>query len=350
MIQRLFGFLVGLFLSLLLVLIAGESPLEILQILVRSAFGSVYDFGMTLSYVAPLIFTGLSVAIAFQAGMFNVGGEGQLLMGSTATAAFAVLLPEIPFPWAPILALAAGICTGSLWGLFVGWAKSYRGSHEVIVTIMMNFIASGLVSWFVLTVIPSVDTQNPESAMINSNYHLQAKDPIAQFFLDTPANSSIAIGIILAVIMWVMLRWTPLGFSIRATGLNREAAERSGIDTKKIQVLAMTLAGFCASFVAYSEILGSTGRLRIGFSPDYGFLGIAVAILASNHPLGILLSAFLIGALHKGAADLDLETATITRDFSKIIQGMIIMASLAQYGWIKRLQKLKKEPPVRVDQ
>jgi simple sugar transport system permease protein len=343
-IQRFFGLAIGLSASLLLVLIAGENPFSIFQIIIHAAFGSVYDFGMTLSYVAPLIFTGLSVAIALQAGLFNIGAEGQMLIGTAACTGFAVFFPNIPFPWAPILALAVGICGGSFWGWFVGWAKSRLGSHEVIMTIMMNFIASGLVGWFVLHVIPSTDTQNPESALISSNYAMQSRDIIAQIFVDTPASSAIIIGIILAIAMWIFLRWTPLGFALRATGLNAEAAERSGINVKKIQVLAMVLAGFCASFVAYSEILGSTGRLRLGFSPDYGFLGIAVAILASNHPLGVVASAFLLGALHKGATDLDLETMTITRDFSKIIQGLIILASLAQYGWIQRLRTKNAVP------
>jgi simple sugar transport system permease protein len=330
--------MIGLAASLLLVLIAGENPIAIFQILLHSAFGSAYDFGMTLSYVAPLIFTGLSVAIAFQAGLFNIGAEGQLLVATAACAGFAILLPNIPYPLAPVLSLGAGMIGGSAWGWFVGWAKSRFGSHEVIMTIMLNFIASGVVSWFVLHVIPSTDTQNPESALIGPDYFMQNRDFVAQIFVDTPASSAILIGVILAVAMWIFLRWTPLGFALRATGLNADAAERSGIDTKKIQILAMTLAGFCASFVAYSEILGSTGRLRIGFSPDYGFLGIAVAILASNHPLGVIASAFLLGALHKGATDLDLETMTITRDFSKIIQGMIIISSLAQYGWLQRMR------------
>ncbi len=336
--KKVVGFLIGLTAALLLTLLAGENPLNILMILVRSALGSTYDLGLTLSYTTPLIFCGLSVAIGFHAGLFNIGGEGQLTMAAITAAVVGVVFPNIPFPLAPVIALMAALLVGGLWGFIPGWLRVYRGSHEVIITIMLNFIAAGLASWITLQLIPTKLSQNPETQPISANYMFKDYDLIARWFPDTPANASLVFALILAVVVWVFLWKTPLGFELRAVGTNPDAATRAGISTKKIRILAMTLAGVFAGFVALSEVLGSAGQFRIGFSPEYGFIGIAVALLAGNNPLGIIVSAFLMGALHKGASDLDLETATITKDFSKIIQTLIILAVTAQgyWEWIKR--------------
>lgn len=339
--KKLIGFFIGLSLALLLTIFAGENPLQILMILGRSAFGSVYDFGLTLSYTAPLIFCGLSVAIAFHAGMFNIGAEGQLTIATVSAAAFGVLLPKIPFPIAPIAALVFALVMASMWGLVAGYLKAYRQSHEVIVTMMLNFIAAGLANWFTLHVIPNPNSQNPETAIIHSQYFLKDIDLIANYFKDTPANSSIIFAVILCLIMWFLLWKTPWGYELRAVGSNPNAARRAGINENKIRIQAMMLAAALAGFVAYSEVLGSQGQYRIGFSPDYGFIGIAVALLASNNPLAIIPAAFMMAALHKGASDLDLETNTITRDFSKIIQAFVILgvAANALYTWHKNKKR-----------
>lgn len=329
-----FGFLLGLAAALLLTFFAGESPWHIFLVLVKSSFGSVYDFGMTLSYVTPMIFCGLSVAVAFHAGLFNIGAEGQLTVGTLAAAWVGVAFPNVPFPLAPLLAFAAAVAAGGLWGGIAGWLRAVRGSHEVIVTIMMNFIAAGLASWVTLNLIPNPNSQNPETAVVGAGYLTKNYDLIARWFPETPANFSLVVAVLLAAALWIFLWKTSLGFELRAVGANPEAARRAGISEKKIRVLAMVLAGAFAGMVGLSEVVGSAGQYRIGFSPDYGFIGIAVALLALNNPLGIVVSAFLLGALHKGATDLDLETATITRDFSRIIQAMIILGVSAQGYWI----------------
>jgi ABC-type uncharacterized transport system permease subunit len=338
--KRVIGMCLGLAIALLLTAFAGENPWHIFMILVKSAFGSTYDLGLTLSYTTPLIFTGLSVAIAFHAGLFNVGAEGQLTMAAVTTAAVGVLLPQVPFPLAPVFALFVGVAAGALWGFIPGWLKAARGSHEVIVTIMMNFIAAGLASWFALQVIPNPNSQNPETAMVSANYMFKEYDLLVRWFPDTPVNASLVVAVFLAFLIWIFLWKTTWGFDLRAVGENPEAARRAGIPAKRVQILAMILAGGLAGFVALSEVLGSAGQYRIGFSPDYGFIGIAVALLAGNNPIGIIFAAFLMGALHKGASDLDLETNTITRDFSRIIQALIILGVAAQGYW-DWLQKKK---------
>lgn len=341
--SRIIGFIIGLVAALLLTLFAGENPLNILMILVRSAFGSMYDLGLTLSYATPLIFCGLSVAIGFHAGLFNIGAEGQLTMAVVTAAAVGIFFPEIPFPLAPLIGFIAALAAGAFWGWIAGWLKAVRGSHEVIITIMLNFIAAGLANWFTLKIIPNPNSQNPESAMVSANYMFKDYDLIARIFPDTPANASFGFALAFALLMWIFLWKTTWGFELRAVGSNPEAAHRAGISEKKVQMLAMAMAGALAGCVALSEVMGSAGQYRIGFSPDYGFIGIAVALLANNNPLGIVVAAFLMGALHKGASDLDLETTTITRDFSRIIQAFIILGVAAQGYWAWLKQKGRKQ-------
>lgn len=140
----------GLSLGLLVTKIAGESPWHVLEILIRSAFGSRYDFGMTLFYATPLIFTGLAVAFAFHSGLFNIGAEGQLGLGALAAAAAGIIFPNLPAPWAPAFAILCAFAVGAFWGAIPGWLRAKRGSHEVINTIMLNFISAGLCSWITL--------------------------------------------------------------------------------------------------------------------------------------------------------------------------------------------------------
>jgi simple sugar transport system permease protein len=336
------GFFLGLTLALSLTLLAGENPFHIGGILFKSAFGSVYDLGLTLFYTTPLIFCGLSVALAFHAGLFNIGGEGQLTMATLTAAAIGVFLPNIPFPLAPLIALGGALLMGAFWGFIAGWLKAVRGSHEVIVTIMLNFIAAGLSSWFTLKVIPNPASQNPETAPVGAGYLLKDYDLIAKSFPDTPVSMALVVAILVAFAVWLLLWKTSFGYELRAVGYNPEAANRAGISEKKIKIWAMCLAGALAGFVALGEVMGGSGQFKIGFSADYGFIGIAVALLAQNNPLGVIFAALLMAALHKGAADLDLETTTITRDFSKIIQSLIILGVASHGLWVWRAKKRLK--------
>ncbi|PIS11676.1 MAG: ABC transporter permease [Bdellovibrio sp. CG10_big_fil_rev_8_21_14_0_10_47_8] len=338
--RSLIGLFVGLAISLSIVAFAGENPFSVFMILIRSAFGSPYDLGLALFYTTSLIFTGLSVSLAFQAGLFNIGAEGQLTVAALAAAATGVLLPEVPSPWAPLLATTLGISAGALWGFIPGWLKSRRGSHEVIVTMMMNFIAAALASYVVLDLIKNPESQNPESKILGPGYLLKDYDFVQKFFVDSPANLSLILALALSVLIYFFLYKTIWGYELRASGQNEVASEMAGISSKRWKTLAMTIAGALAGFVCVNEILGSSGRYKIGFSPEYGFVGIAVALLARSHPLGVIASAFLFGALQKGASDLDIETATITKDFARIIQAILIFsvagATLIDFSWIRQ--------------
>jgi ABC-type uncharacterized transport system permease subunit len=319
----------GLTLGLFITKLAGENPWNILQILFNSAFGTPYDLGMTLFYTTPLIFTGLSVSFAFQAGLFNIGAEGQLACGALAAAAVGVLFPHIPAPYAPILAGVVAFAAGAAWGAIPGWLRARRGSHEVINTIMLNFIAAGLCSWVTLYLLKTNESQNPETAPVAPAYLIGHID----FFGGAPVSIALLVAFLAVFLYWIFFWKTALGYEIRAVGHNEFAAKAAGIDSARVRIFAMVIAGGLSGLVAVSEVLGSSGCFKLGFSPGYGFMGIAVALLGRNRPIGILASALLFAALHKGTADLDLETENITRDFSLILQALVILCVSATGLW-----------------
>jgi simple sugar transport system permease protein len=325
------GFLIGFTCALLLTLIVGENPFHILAIIIKSSFGSPYDLGLTLFYTTSLIFAGLSVSIAFKGGLFNIGAEGQLSMSALGMVLFAHTFPNIPAPLSYICIFLVGSLFGIFWGAIPGILKATRQSHEVIVTMMMNFIAAGITSYFVVNIIPNPESQNPESIIIADQYRFNRYDFVNSLFPDSPANLFLLLAIISAIILYFFYNKTVLGYELQMSGENPAAAERAGINSKKMIILAMAMAGLFASGSGMNEVLGFSGQYKMGFSPEFGFVGIAVALMSSNHPLGIILSAFLMGALHKGSSDLDFETETITRDFSKILQAMIILGVGFQY-------------------
>ena len=329
LLQPVLALAVGLTIGLAATWAAGEDPVHVLRILVKSAVGSRYDLGMTLFYSTPLIFTGLSVAVAFQAGLFNIGGEGQLAMGALAAAAVGAIWPGVPWPWAPILAASAAALAGMVWGGIPGWLRARRGSHEVINTIMLNFVSAGLTSYVALHLLKNPDSQNPETRSIGAGYLLHPW-PV---FGGAPLGLALPLALMTAVCVWVWLRRTTLGFELRAVGQSEGAARAAGIDVSRIRILALTVAGGLAGLVGVAEVLGNAGRYKVGFSPEYGFIGIAVALLGRNRPAGVVAAALLFGALHKGAADLDLETEHVTRELSLILQALIILSVSAEGLW-----------------
>jgi ABC-type uncharacterized transport system permease subunit len=332
--QPVLAVALGLALGLGATWLAGEKPWHVLMILARSAFGSRYDLGMTLFYATPLLFTGLSVAVAFHAGLFNIGAEGQLTVGALAGASVGALWPGIPWPLAPVLAGLAVFGAGTLWGAIPGWLRARRGSHEVINTIMLNFIAAGLASFVTLYLLRNPASQNPETRPIAEAYHVH------QFglFNGAPASVALPLALLAAGLVWALLWRTVLGFEIRAVGQNEAAARAAGIDAGRIRIIALGLAGGLAGLVGIGEVLGNAGKFKLDFSPGYGFMGIAVALLGRNQPAGVVLAALLFGALHKGTGDLDLETEHVTRELSLVLQALIILSVSADglWSWLQR--------------
>ena len=333
-LQPVLAVALGLALGLGVTWLAGENPWRVFMILVKGAFGSGYDLGLTLFYATPLIFTGLSVAIAFHAGLFNIGAEGQLTMGALAAAAVGALWPGIYWPIAPVLAALAALLAGTLWGAIPGWLRARRGSHEVINTIMLNFVAAGLASYVTLYLLKNPETQNPATRPVGAGYLIHK----FAMFGGAPVSLALPLALVVALLVWMLLWRTVLGFEIRAVGQSESAARAAGIDTGRIRIIAMCLAGGLAGLVGVGEVLGNAAKFRVGFSPEYGFIGIAVALLGRNQPAGVVAAALLFGALHKGAAALDLETERVTQELSLVLQALILLSVAADglWSWRKR--------------
>jgi ABC-type uncharacterized transport system permease subunit len=332
------GAAVGLAIGLFICKFAGESPMKVLKVLFESSFGSGYAFGMTLFYTAPFILTGLAVAIPFRAGLFNIGAEGQLTMGALGAAAAGTLAPSITSPLLAIsFATLLAFFGGGVWGMIPGYLKAKRGSHEVITTIMLNFIAAGISAYFLLYVLKDPNSSQAETTTLPEVYWLK---PYA-IFDGAPMGHLFWVLILLTLLIWVYLKKSVWGYKLRAIGENEHAAETFGISKNYVWMSSMFVAGGIAGLVGVSEVLGNAHNFKIGFSADYGFVGIAVALVARGNILGIIPSALLFGILQKGSGSLDLETDKITRDLSYIIQGLVILgvASDGIWDWFKLFRK-----------
>ncbi len=283
---------------------------------VRQAFNPLSE---TIVSATPLIFTGLSVALAFRVGLFNIGAEGQLYLG----ALFAVIagFSFAGLPWfihVPI-AVAAGFLGGALWGLIPGFLKARTGAHEVIVTIMLNFVAYNLINWALKTeLVQREGRPDPISKIV------QPSAVIPALIEGLRANWGIVIALLAAVAVWWLLFRSTKGFEFRAVGLNPRAARYAGMSIAWSTVLSMVIAGGLAGLAGAVVILGGSGTLSPGFSPGYGFDGIVVALVGATRPLGVVAAAFLFGALRAGATPMQAATGT-PLDLVVVIQALVIM-------------------------
>ena len=308
----------ALLVGVLLIVLAGQNPLVAYESLWAGAFGNLGTLTGTLTKATPLMLTGLAVAFGFRCGLFNIGGEGQLLVGALAAALAGTYLPGWPrFIHLP-LAVGAGILAGGAWAVVPAILKVKRGVHEVISTIMMNWIATYLVHY--LVVVPfKAPGPMPATRSIADTAKLGS-------LVGPPNQLSVAILLALAcvVIVYVLLNRTAVGYEIRAVGLNPQAAQYAGIDVGRNAILALVVSGALAGLAGVTETLGTFHRFYDGFSPGYGFDGIPVALLARNNPWGIIATALLFGALRKGSITMQVE-AGVSKEIVYSIQGMIII-------------------------
>jgi general nucleoside transport system permease protein len=314
----------------LIIALIGEDPREAVAILIVGAFGSAEAIGYTLYYTTSLVFTGLAVAVAFHAGLFNIGGEGQAYFGGLGAALVVLALDGTLPGWLLIpLAILGSAAFGALWGLVPGYLQAYRGSHIVITTIMFNFIASALMVYLMVNVLIMPGQMTPHSREYGEAAWLpQFHDLFAMFGMvieSSPLNLAALVAVAACVAVWVLLWRTRLGYEIRVVGNNRDAAVYAGIDPRRVLVVAMTISGALAGLVAVNTALGVTHRLMLDFTEGFGFTGIAVALMGRNHPLGIVFAALLFGVLYQGGAELAFDMPGITRDMVIVMIGLAIL-------------------------
>ena len=331
----------------IIVYFLGENPFDVMGILFSSSFGSFRGLGYTIFYATPLIFTGLAVAFGFHCGLFNIGAEGQLYMGAFAVTIAGLYLGFLPRTVAIMVGILAAFIGGAIWGLIPGLLKAKKGSHEVITTIMMNFIAMGILNWLVLNPFKNPANQIPETWEISPSFKIPTFDSIFQrmeldIFKHNPANLAFIIAIIFCILFYLFLWRTKWGYEIRTCGQSESAAQYAGINVSKNIILAMIISGGLAGLVGTNEVMGFSHKFKDGFSPQYGFLGIAVALLGRNHPVGVFLAALLFGALHNGSRYLDLDTEFISKDLTYVIEAIIILFVASELFFKKGFLNLKK--------
>ncbi|MCD7110203.1 ABC transporter permease [Rhizobium sp. DKSPLA3] len=314
----------------LVVLLVGESPLEAAYHLINGAFGRGEYIGFTLYYATTFIFTGLAVAVASHAGLFNIGGEGQAYVGGIGVALVCLWLDRIT-PWYVVfpLAILGSAAFGALWAFLPGWLQAKRGSHIVITTIMFNFIASSLMVYLLTRVLKPLGSMAPQTRTFEAGGQLPKLDWLLGLFgLDignAPFNISFLLALLAAFGCWLLIWRTRLGYEMRVMGHSPSAARYAGIKDARITVIAMMISGGLCGMMALNPIMGEQFRMQLDFVQGAGFVGIAVALMGRSHPAGIIPAAILFGMLYQGGAEIAFEMPTISRDMIVIIQGLVIL-------------------------
>jgi len=323
----------------ILILIVGDNPFAAYRLLLGSALSWPDGIGYTLFQATPLIFTGLAVLVGFRCGLFNIGAEGQLYIAAFATAWVGIKFANLS-PWFLIpFCCVAAILTGAFWAAIPGVLKAKFGSHEVINTIMLNFIAVALVSYFTQYHYKIPGDPILQTAPIGQNAYIP---PLGKFIPGFPERIPLNVAFLLALLccllVYLFLWRTKWGYEIRATGSNPSAAEYGGISIRRQIIIAMAVSGGLAGMVGINEVLGNRHLYYDGFSDNYGFTGIAVALLGRNHPVGVILAALLFAALQHGGIYVDGFSEHVTKDIVQVLQGIIILfvAAEAVFKWILR--------------
>ncbi|MDP6874585.1 MAG: ABC transporter permease [Alphaproteobacteria bacterium] len=316
----------------LLIAALGQDPFEATWIMLRGAFGYEESLGYTFYYTTNFIFTGLAVAVAFHAGLFNIGGEGQAYMGGLGVGIACLALDQhLPFALMLPVSILAAALFGAAWAYIPAYLQAKRGSHIVITTIMFNFIASALMTYLMVEVLIKPGQQSPESREFEPNTWLpfmhEALGWLGMEVAQSPLNLSVLWALVCCLLVWGLIWHTRWGYEIRTVGANATAAVYAGIPPARIIILAMCISGALSGFVGVNELNGVQHRLMLDFAAGYGFTGIAVSLMGRNHPIGIILASLLFGALYQGGAELAFENAAFTPDLIVVIQGLVVLFS-----------------------
>ncbi|HEX6535455.1 MAG TPA: ABC transporter permease [Gemmatimonadaceae bacterium] len=320
-----------------LILSVGQSPGAVYELLLRGTWGNAYGFGQVLYKTTTLICTGLCVSIGMRAGLFNIGGEGQLAAGGFAAALAGLALPGgTPAAIAVLLCTLAAIAAGGVTGWVPGVLRARFGAHEVITTIMLNFVILALLNWTIATKIRVPETLHTPDVHAGALPRLAAIIPA---FHGSAANLSLAIVLAAAALTgWYLFR-TRGGYDLRAVGLQPEAAEYGGVRVGATWIRAMTISGALAGLGGINFVLGYKHYYEEGFATGYGFLGIAVALVGRNHPLGVVLASLFFATLSQGGLAIN---AMVPKQMVDVLQGVVIIAVAASVPEVRRALQLRR--------
>lgn len=316
-LPEIIAILLAFFIGSIILIITGYNPLLAFYALFKGAFGDKFGIGQTLTQATPILFTSLGFLIAFRAGIFNIGLEGQFLIGAFATALVGIYFKNLPsFIHIP-LALFLGGLAGGFWGLIPALLKVYLGTHEVITTMMMSYVAFYFTGYLV-----NYPLKAP--GWVAQTYPIQKSATLIKILPPTQLSLSFIISLIFAYLVYYFLFKTYIGYEIRVVGLNPTAAENRGINIKSRIFLAFVISAFIAGVGGGGEILGVHGRFVEGFSPGYGWDGIAVSLVGRLNPFGCIFASILFGMLRAGGMVMTRVT-NVPLDLSLIIQSLVII-------------------------
>jgi ABC-type uncharacterized transport system permease subunit len=328
----------------------GKNPLEVYGLMLRFSLTRSDSLAAILLKATPLIFAGLAVALAFRANVWNIGVEGQYYVGAFAAAFVGFSVRGLPAVVHLPLAVAAGAAAGALWAFVPIALKLRRGAHEVITTIMMNYIAAAVVLYLLADVFrdpAQIGTPRVRTPLFADSARVPPLGPaLARLGLDVPAHSALnwflPVGIVACAVAAYLLGRTRFGYEVRAVAFNPDAAETAGISLDRIRFTMFLASGAIAGLVGLSDILGFFGYFDIDFPKGLGFLGISVALLARNHPLGVVPAALLFGLLDRGAQGVQVF-AGVPREVIAILQAVIILAIVVGYELVTRYVRVQRK-------
>lgn len=302
----------------ILIVLIGKNPLEAYKILFQESLFNYYGFANTLTKTSPLLLASLGILIALKGGQFNIGGEGQIYLGALGSTLGGLWVNNLPSFLHIIVALTAGFLFGALWGIIPGYLKAYRGVNEVIITLLLNYIAINLISYLVHHPLAEPNAPSAYSPLIAES----AKLPI--ILPKTLAHSGILIGILFIIIVGILLKKTIVGYQIEVVGLNEQAARYGGISVSQTILLVMALSGGLCGLAGATEVMGLKYRLFENFSPGYGFNAIAIAFLSRGNVLGVCVTSLFFGALLSGANIMQ-RSAEVPVTIVGVIQGLTLL-------------------------
>lgn len=339
-LPTLTALLVALVAGDLLILSYGQAPGEVWRLMLSGTWGNAYGIGQVLYKATTLTFTGLAVAVGLRAGLFNIGAESQLAAGGFLAAIMGLALPPALGPWVAVpLCLAAAAVGGGLVGLVPGVLRARFGAHEVIATIMLNFVVLALLNWFMASGGLSV----PETLHTRAVPHASVPRLSAFFeaFHGSAANLVMFVALATAVATgWFLFR-TRQGYELRAVGLQPEAAENAGIRVPRTWLIAMVASGAIAGMGGTNFVLGYKQYFEDGFTGGAGFLGIAVALVGRNHPLGVVLAALFFATLSQGGLAIH---ALVPKQMVEVLEGVVILAVAMSVPAVRALLRARPRP------
>jgi general nucleoside transport system permease protein len=330
-------FAVALLAGALILLVTGRDPLATYRLLLEQSFGSSIAIGNTLAQTTPVLFAGLATAVAFRAGIFNIGVEGGIYVGAFAAAWVGFSFAGLPGLVLVPAALACAALVGGLWSLVPGYLRARWKVDEVVTTLMLNFVAIGVTSYLVNGPFLAVGMANSMSPLIAPEARLGSLLPPSQLSI------GFVLALIVAALFWFVFRRTTTGYELDVTGANPRFAMTSGISVLKVIIVAMVISGIIAGIAGAVQVMGVNGRFIDRFSPGFGFTGIAVALLGRNTAIGCVLAALFFGALSNGAAMMQLFT-DIPLDLVNVLAGMVMILAVVNFAGLRPRRHTPAEP------